>query len=552
MKKLCALLLCLLLAMPMIASAESSAPLFDEPRTFSMFINNYWHTTLLDENLNDTVSVALREATNVSLAIDMVRVDGDDTELNLLIANGELPDMIFTSGNSRTQLIEDGYILALDELVEENCPNIIQNFGHVLNDWRDPDGKLYGIGTFVWNDPKYALNLSVNTVYMRYDILKELGYEKLERANEYDSFITMDEYVGLLDRVREAYPEMTPMLFDAGNAVSVLAMSKGIPCTQIPGSAVASYEDGKAVSLYSSKYIPEYIETLHGFYANGYTPEDVAVLTKEQVQALISTGEVFSTFGNLEGLEESQAPLGELGDDHRMVMFYLREDPSVTDLYINNYAVAEPANLLITKDCEDPVALLKYLDFCASFEGSTIIGAGKEGVTYSVGEDGWLIPTEETVAGYAAWDTNMIKKHGLGSWLNILPCLEGLGPNGQAFDINAEACFTADRWVVYNNTDYKHFAYPRILSTLGQLSTEDDWEAFDALSRIETYFGDRIAKAVVSPDLETAMKEWETCQAQMKADGLEKLDEAVAAAWTRLAEHYQCDPAELIRTEAQK
>ena len=48
------------------------------------------------------------------------------------------------------------------------------------------------------------------------------------------------------------------------------------------------------------------------------------------------------------------------------------------------------------------------------------------------------------------------------------------------------------------------------------------------------------------------MVEWEVCKAQMKADGLEKLDEAVAEAWNKLAEHYQRDPANLIRTEANK
>lgn len=551
MKKLIALLLCMMVVLPVAAGAES-AQLFDEPKTFTMFLNSYWHATLLDETLNDTVSVALREATGVTLDIDMVRVDGDDTELNLLIASNKLPDMIFTNGNSRTQLIEDGYILALDELVEEYCPNIVQNFGHVLNDWRDPDGKLYGIGTFVWNDPKYALNLSVNTIYMRYDILKAMGYEKLDRTNEYDSFLTMDEYMALLDRVRAEYPEMVPMLFDADNAMNVLAMSKGNQYTQIYGNAMASYEDGKAVSRYSSKYIPEFIETLHGFYSNGYAPADVAVLTQEQVQAMISTGTVFSTFGNMKGLEESQAALGEISDDHRMVMFYLTDDPVNKDLFINNYAVAEPANLLITKACKNPEEVLKYLDFCASYEGSRIIGAGVEGITYSVDENGFMVPTEETVAGYAAWDTNMIKKHGLGSWLNLLPALEGMGPNGQAFDINAEACFTTDRWVVYNNTDYLHFAYPRILSTVGQLNIEEQWEAYDALSKIETYFGDRIAKAIVSADLDAAMVEWEVCKAQMKADGLEKLDEAVAEAWNKLAEHYQRDPANLIRTEANK
>ncbi len=480
MKKIIALLLSLMLVLPALAIAES-APLFDEPKTFSLFIGSYWHTTLMDETFNDTISVALRERTGVTLDIDMVRVDNDDTELNLLIAGNNLPDMVFAYGNIRTQMIEDGYVIPVDEYLDQ-CPNIQKNFGHVLNDWREPDGKLYGVGTFVWNDPKYALNLSVNTVYMRYDILKAMGYEKLDRANSYDACITMDEYNALLERVKTEYPDMTTMLFDADNAMGVLAMSVGNQYTQIPGNAIASYEDGKAVSRYSSKYNPQFIETLNGFYTKGYAPADVATLTKEQVQALIAGGEVFSTFGNMEGLEESQAALAQLGDDHRMAMFYLTQDDTVKDVFVNNYATAEPANLMITTSCKNPEEIMKYLDFCASDEGSRIICAGVEGVTYTVDENGFMVPTQETIDGYAAWDTNMIKKHGIGSWLNLLPCLEGIGENGQAFDINAEACFKSDRWVVYNNTDYTHIAYPRILPTVGRLNAEEQWEAFDAYS----------------------------------------------------------------------
>lgn len=546
-------IVCLMAAMLLsnISIAET-AGLFDEPKVFSFYIGSYWHTTLLDENFNDTVSVALREATNVTLDIDLVRVDNDDTELNMMIASENLPDMVFVEGLIRTQMIEDGLVIPLDDLVEKYGPNIKQNFGFVLNDWRDPDGKLYGLGCFVWNDPKYALNFSENTVYMRYDILKEMGYEKLDRQNEYDSFITVAEYEQLLDRVKAEYPAMKPMLFDAGNAVDVLFNSKGHQTTEIRGNAPASFEDGKAVSRYSSKYMQEFITKLNDFFTKGYTPEDVATLTKEQMLSMIATGEVFSTFGYVNGLEEAQAALGEISDDHRMVMFYLTDNDSVKDVFVNNYAVAEPAHLMITTTCENPEEVIQYLDFCASYEGSRIIGAGVEGVTYTVDDKGWMIPVDEVLKGYAAWDTNMIKKYGIGSWLNILPNLEGIGPNGQSFDINAEAAFKSNRWVMYNNTDYTHIAYPRLLSSVGQLNSETQWEAFDALSKISAYFGDRLAKAAVAPNREAAMAEWEKTVAQMKADGLQKLDEAVSEAWIKLVDHYQRTPDKLIFTEAHK
>lgn len=523
-----------------------------EQKEYSLFIGDSWMASIFDDSFQDTVAQELLNRTGVTLDMEMVKSDNADSEINILLASGDLPDLIFASGAIRSQMLRDGYVIELTDLIESHGKNIKDNLGFVFPEWQEPDGSLYGLGCFVWNDSKYALNLSVNTVHMRYDILKELGYEKLARDNEYDSFITIDEYLDILDQVKEQYPDMIPALFDAEKAIEVLMKAKGGQFTNIIGSTYTSYENGEGKSVFSSEYLPGVIQFLNEFYNNGYAPDGVLNFTLEENEALLSTGEVFSTLGSVEGQDQGMAAFQQSGEENRYVMFYLRESEDIKDLYINNYAMAEGPNLLITKGCEDPEGLMEFLDFCASDEGSTIIGAGVEGVTYTVADDGTLVPTEEMATAYAQWDVNVIKKHGIGNWLNLLPSMEGLKEDGHAYDINAEAAFTADQWVAYNNKDYAHIAYPRLANAVGKIDTDTTPEAYNALSKINTYAFDRIAKAIMAPTAEECQAEWETCVKQMNADGLADLDQALDTNWKELAEMYGNEPAALLVTDANK
>lgn len=523
-----------------------------EQNGYSLFIGDTWVSSIFDDSFQDTVAQELSKQTGVTLNMEMVTSDNPDSEINIMLASGDLPDLIFASGAIRSQMIRDGYVIELSDLIESHGKNIKENLGFIFPEWQEADGSLYGLGCFVWNDSKYALNLSVNTVHMRYDILKELGYEKLARENEYDSFITIAEYLEILDQVKDKYPDMIPALFDAERAIEVLMKAKGGQFTNIIGSTYTSYENGVGKSVFSSEYLPDVIQFLNEFYRDGYAPEGVLNYTLEENQALLSTGEVFSTLGSVEGLEQGLAAFQQTGDENRYVMFYLRESEDIKDLYINNYAIAEGPNLMITKDCKDPEGVMEFLDFCASDEGSTIIGAGVEGITYTVADDGTFIPTEEMATGYAQWDVNIIKKHGVGNWLNMLPSMEGLKEDGHAYDINAEAAFTADKWVGYNNKDYKHFAYPRLANAVGRVDVEETPEAYNALSKINTYAFDRIAKAIMAPSAEECQAEWENCVNQMNIDGLADLDKALDINWKELAQMYGTEPDALLVTDANK
>jgi putative aldouronate transport system substrate-binding protein len=541
-KRLVAIGICLISAFCFVLTGcktqkQVNSESVSEGETYSLYIGDSWMSTLFDANTKDTVLKELEKQTGITIDLELAKSDDVSSEINVLLASGDLPDMIFTGGDTRTRMINDGYVIKLNDYLED-APNILKNLGFVLPEWREKDGSIYGVGSFVWNDPRYALNLSVNTVQIRYDMLKDMGYEKLDRTNEYDSFITVDEYLELLDQVKEKYPDVYPALFDTEKAIEVLIKANGTQFVNFYGGTYTSYEEDHATSVFSSKYLPPTIEFLNEFYLKGYAPQGMTSFTQEENEALLSNGKVFSTLGSVDGLDSANAALSEVNDESRFVYFYLIASEDVKDILINGYAMTEGPNLMITKNCKNPEKLIKFFDFCASPEGSTIIGAGVEGITYTKNEDGTLTPMDEVATGYAMWDTKMIKKFGIGNWLNLLPAMEGIDENGQAYDINAQAAFAENKWVMYNNVDWKHFAYPRSINANIKINSEDQPEAYDALSKINAYAFDRIAKAISSNSSEKCEAEWIKCQKQMKADGLDSLNEAVNENWSALAEAY--------------
>jgi putative aldouronate transport system substrate-binding protein len=513
----------------------------------TMFIAEPFHSGNIDPSFTDPVAKEITKRTGVTLEITTVKSNDANAELNLLMASGELPDIVFASNAvRRNMLISGGYVQPLEDLIEKYGPNIKKNFGPYLNNWKAEDGKIYGLGQWNWNQPtQYALNLQINTLHMRYDILKELGYPKLSRKNDGDSFITVDEYMKLLDQVRSKYPEMTPALMSGPGAYETMIRSKGVQ-----REANTVFENGKAYYLYDNPYTNESIKFLNKLYLDGYVPKGFATFKREENQNLIANGKVFSTLGDVPGLSEAKVPLSNGNEEKQMVMFYLTANSSVKHILANNYNEQSIPRLMISKNTKNAEAFIKMMDYFATDEGSLLVNAGVEGVSYTKDSKGKLVPKDDIAKGYASWDTNVLKKTGVGGWFNILPSNAGLDKNGNANDINAQKVFDEDRWVSYNNTDWKRFSYPRITSPVGDLTKEKNPEAFEANTKINGYINDRLTRAIVAESPEASAAEWSKAVQQMKTDGLDKLTAALQDNWLKLAKTLNRDPNKLNKVVA--
>lgn len=527
---------------------STSAGEDNTPLKLGLYIGDTWDTQIVDPSWTDPVAQKITELTGISFDVTMSKSDNPDQEISIMMASDEIPDVVFKMGDSQKKLISGGYVQPLDDLIDKYGPTIKQKLGTFLDDWRAEDGKLYNLGSWGWTKPcKAGLDLQPSTLYMRYDILKELGYSKLDRQNERDGFITWDEYMQLLKQVKDKYPDMIPVLMGQSSGYDVLLRSFG---KQVFGDGI--YTDGKDEYYWNNRYSPEILKFMNGLYAGGYVPKGFATMTLEQNQNNISNGKVFSTLGMIDGLRESQIPLSEKNDERRMVMFYLIKDPSVQNVWITWCFSTGSTSAMISSKTQYTERIIKFFDWCLTEDASWLLNAGVDGVTYNKDSSGKRVPIDDFYKGYSVWDVNVLKKYGAATWVNIFPSLAGVDETGNAYDICAQKTFEENKWTQYNNIGWKYHGYVNIVSPYyGQISQTKQQDAFEAKSKIEAYIHDIIVKPIIAKDAQECQAEWDKILNQMKSDGLDKIEPAVEQNWSDMAKAYKRSPDAVVLTVQQ-
>jgi len=212
-------------------------------------------------------------------------------------------------------------------------------------------------------------------------------------------------------------------------------------------------------------------------------------------------------------------------------MFYLIQDPSVKYTYMNGAWTDSFAGIHLNAKLDAPKTerAMKFLDYLMGPEGSLLVCSGVEGISYTKDPStGWYKPTEEVFTGYRTWDGNILRKTGVGGWTNVLPNIAGVDEKGNAWDICAQYAFSVDKWVLYNNNDWRLYAFNWPVSPFGELDSDKQAAALDASSKIGAYADDRIVNVALSKSADVLKTEYAKFVAQMKADGLD----AFEAAWT--------------------
>lgn len=169
----------------------------------TLFINHSWYPI---KEWKGSVADKITEKTGVKLK---VTVATDDKQLPLMIASGDLPNLVFTASDI-DRLSNSNISYPWNELVEKYAPNFEIDPTRVAINTME-DGNFYTIrNAFAteqeWENNKYALgNDGTPGIAVREDILKELGNPE---------FKTLDDFVKLLGMVKEKHPELVPLVMD--------------------------------------------------------------------------------------------------------------------------------------------------------------------------------------------------------------------------------------------------------------------------------------------------------------------------------------------------
>lgn len=179
-------------------SNSESGPLFSEPVTLSMLTPSHASWPFQEDWY---VVDLIKEYTNVDLKVTAVDTSGFSEKLNLTMASGELPDLMFLTDNTTVQQYapQGAFINILDHL--DKMPNFKawyeENQQYAAN-YLSADGGLYQF-------PQQGVEETERRGWLyRADIFEELGLEMPTNK---------DEFYDVLVKLKEAYPDSYPLAF---------------------------------------------------------------------------------------------------------------------------------------------------------------------------------------------------------------------------------------------------------------------------------------------------------------------------------------------------
>lgn len=427
--------------------------------------------------------------------------------LNTMIASGELPDLIQGNRTNITPLITQGAFINLDDLIAQYAPNIqkfLEDYPDAVNAGTGTDGHMYLISGTLGGDP--GKQLPSMGYFIRQDWLDKLNLEVPTTLEEYED-------------VLYAFRNNDPNGNGQKDEYPYFYRDLGIwPLLQLWDAHNSWYIDDETDQVCYGPAMEEYktaLKALTQWYADGIIDPEIFTRGSQARQFMLgndiggTTVDWFSSTGAINDTVREQVP------------------------DINFVAIAPPANINgevtiqqgraslhayawgISKDCKDPVAAIKYMDFFFSDVGRMLSSWGVEGVSYEL-VDGEPVPTEEALSNPAGYPNYLrsIGAYEIGSYGNL---------EGELSAMNKQA---REGFELYANSDWVQPQFPTLTFTEEEQKVKDDNEV--NISTAMSEYEQSVLLGV--EDLDAS---WDNHIAMLKEMGLEELLAAYNSAYER-------------------
>lgn len=416
---------------------------------------------------------ALEENTGVNL--EMVQV-ADKTAMNLLLASGELPDIItfnfannYTGGNEKA--MSDGLVYQMtEEFVQTYAPDYwkyLEENPEVYRQVKTSDGYIFGFAFMLLHDEL----LAQQGIIVRDDWMDDLGIADPE---------TPEEFEEMLVRFRDEKGATIPLEVSADGLNSLL--SRGYITTPFNLVTMDKYmKDGEVHIGYAEEEFKAVLEWLHHLYEEGLLDPNFATVDKDTVTANMSTGVSGVSQGAAgSGIQTWENAATEEGFSLTGIKGLVANKGDVPMYGHYNYSV--PGNMsILSSTCSDPVAAAKYFNYGYTKEGYMLYNYGIEGITYIADENGDYVSSTEEAKNGDVVSALYNLSYGNGPYEACVPDF-----SGYQFDGMTEARSVA--WINHNAVEY---IYPN-----ASVSADLTSEYSSLVSELETYRDEMIIKFV--------------------------------------------------------
>ena len=496
----------------------------------------YYNADGKNGNWDNPVGQAITAATGVTLEITYpVSSTGDPGEdIALMVAEDSYPDLIYAKQDV-SSLYAAGALIDMTDLIEQYGPNIKKMYGDEFEKlkWGAEDEGIYQLSYA--GVRAQTLNTGGNC-QIQFAVLAE---------NDYKYPKTIEEYEAMIKAYLEAHPTTEDGLDTIG--ISMVASDWHWMITLgNPAGFIADAQPDNGQWLIDENYNctykhvsddeKEYFRWLSRMYDEGILDPEFATQTDDDYIAKLANGRVVAITDALWHYISAQSNLmaeGKADKTYCPLPVTLRADQKAPTLMYQGLQVGYGCG--ITKDCEDPVRAIKFLDYLCSDEGARLYKWGIEGENYEVDENGnWYRTPEEITKSQT--DPDYSKNTGIGNYTGFPIYGDGAeDENGVPYtpvtkesvaaEYNDVQKATCEAWNVNLLTDIfpqpEEFEVPPY-SPLWAYAIPQELNAMQSLLDEIAWPG--IVKCVQEPEANFDAN-WDAMIAELEANGLEEANQ---------------------------
>ncbi|MDR0405631.1 MAG: extracellular solute-binding protein [Clostridiales bacterium] len=480
----------------------------------------YWcdlsgHVSAHSRSLNETeLAKILTRKTGVGVEFRHPAAGGagnSKEQFNLMIASGDLPDVIETNWidypGGPERAIEENVILGLNDVIAMVSPNLTKFYGahpEYQRQMETVSGQLYHY-PFALGDDKLMTYIGP---MIRADLLAKVGMTAPETVGEWDAVLRAFK--------REGVKAPLTMKLDNTNLANV---SPFLAAYGLAGTFYA--EDGKVKFGPYEPRFKDYMRQLAAWYQDGILDSNFMDTDAKRITALVAGGDVGAAFGSAGGDFGKWIPaLREMVPSAEfMPIQYPASAKGVTPMYGQKNLPISTHGAAISGTSKNVELAARFLDYGYSDEGHMVYNFGEEGVSY-VMKDG--VPTYTDLVTDPEKNGGVVIGAGIGRYARASyngPFVQDAHYLDQFYSLT-EQKQALDVWP---NTDTLTYKLP-----ISLLTAEENKEYTTLIQDIDTYRQAEFYKLITgkSTDFDNYFKE-------LKDRGIERAVEIQQAAYDR-------------------
>lgn len=317
-------------------------------------------------------------------------------QFQTMLISGDLPDMIqfdwtkyYSGGPSAA--INDGYIIPLNEYIDEYMPNlkkVMEDNPRLVKEMTTDDGIIYAIPYISGNT---FFTSSIGPV-IRKDILDKTGIEKVpETIDEWYEFLTRAKNLESGGVTIES-PFCTVFDYVKWSNIFMGAYNVGY------GMYRDALDGGKVKFGPIEKGYYDFLEEFSKWYAEGLVDKDLFSLTREDFDSKNMLGKSASFVGySGTHVQKYAIQWDQEGKEFELIeaKYPVLEEGQVCQLGKQDFVYNPSYSVAITTANKNIPETLAWLDYFYSEEGRELCNWGIEGGAFVVGDNGEKQKTEE-------------------------------------------------------------------------------------------------------------------------------------------------------------